>query len=175
MGQIKPPKPIKLIVGLIFKDLSICKQTEYFLKKRFGDIDAESLIIPFNHTDYYKDELGENLLRKFFSFRKLVKLENISKIKTLTNTIESKLSQAKKRTINIDPGYLDLNKLVLLTTKDYSHRIYLSRGIFAEVTLHYQNSTFQPWPWTYPDYKTKEYIDFFNQVRKIYAQQIKAK
>ena len=77
------------------------------------------------------------------------------------------------RQVNLDPGYLDAAKLLLASTKDYSHRIYLSKGIYAEVTLYYQNGSYQPWPWTYPDYKTKEYAEFLQTARKTYLNQLK--
>jgi len=77
------------------------------------------------------------------------------------------------RRINIDPGYLDLAKLILASTKDFRHRIYLNKGIYADLTLFYQNKTFQTWEWTFPDYKTAEYIAIFNQIREIYTKQIK--
>ncbi|MBU3958775.1 MAG: DUF4416 family protein, partial [Candidatus Omnitrophica bacterium] len=97
----------------------------------------------------------------------------LAKIKIITNQIEKKLSSAESRRINIDPGYLTLAKLILATTKDYRHRIYLRKGIYAEVTLSYQGKTFCPWEWTFADYKTVEYIDIFNRIRELYAQQIK--
>ena len=173
MGQIRPPKPAKLIVGLIFKDKFCLCRAQEILKKYFGEINLESALLPFTHTDYYKYEFGDGLTRKFISFQKLIPPERIAKIKIITNSIEKRLSRNKRRTINIDPGYIDLNKLVLVTTKDFTHRVYLGKGIYAEVTLYFRDSTFNPWPWTYPDYKTAEYIEFFNQVRKAYAQQLK--
>ena len=79
----------------------------------------------------------------------------------------------KNRRINLDPGYVSASKMVLASTKDHAHRIYLGKGIFAEITLRYYQKTFQPWEWTYPDYRTQEYIDLFNQIRKIYMQQLR--
>ena len=78
-----------------------------------------------------------------------------------------------KRRINIDPGFLSLGKLILATTKDQCHRVYLGKGIFAEVTLFYKQKTFNPWPWTYPDYQSREYLEIFNSIRGIYQEQIK--
>jgi hypothetical protein len=86
----------------------------------------------------------------------------------VTNALEAKLSKEGKRTVNIDPGYIDMAKLVLFSTKDYTHRLYLNKGIFAEVTLYYKDDTFNPWPWTYPDYKSSEYIAIFNHIRGLY-------
>ena len=79
----------------------------------------------------------------------------------------------KSRQVNIDPGYLDLAKLVLATTKDYAHRIFLRKGVFAEIALSFRGASFSANAWTYPDYASKEYIDIFNQMRKLYAPGLK--
>jgi hypothetical protein len=173
MGEIKIPNNVKLIVGMISCSVNIFKNAEKKLKLKFGKIDFESEVLPFNHTDYYKKEFGENLLRKFLSFEKLIKPDELYNIKIFTNKLEKKTSIENKRRINLDPGYISLSKLILASTKDYYHRIYIKSGIYAEVTLHYKNKTFNSFQWTYPDYKTKEYIEIFNKIREIYHNQIK--
>jgi len=173
MGQARGHPPVKLIIGFIFGEEKILNKAKVILGKQFGGIDFESQTLPFEHTDYYKKEFGQNLKRKIFSFKKLILPENLPEIKNLTNKIEKELSQGLNRLINIDPGYLDLAKLILASTKDYKHRIYLDRGIYAEVTLFYQDRSFKSWEWTYPDYRTTEYISIFNQIRELYAKQIK--
>lgn len=175
MGETLKPQPVKLIAGFIFKKEDILNKTKIILERHFGKIDFESQNLPFIHTVYYEKEFGDNLKRIFVSFKKLISPSSLSKIKIMTNRIEKKISVKGKRMINIDPGYLNLSKLILASTKDYKHRIYLNKGIYAEITLFYQNKTFQPWEWTYPDYKTNEYIAIFNQIREIYAKQIKHK
>lgn len=166
---------VKLIIGLIFKEDNLFNKTKVILEKCFGKIDFESQTFPFIHTTYYEKEFGKNLKRRFLSFKRLVSPQDLSQIKIITHKLENKLSIAGCRTINIDPGYLDYSKLLLASTKDYRHRIYLNQGIYAEVTLFYKDKTFQPWEWTYPDYKTKEYIEVFNLIREIYTQQMKDK
>jgi hypothetical protein len=175
MGSNRRPQSVKLVIGLIFKDESILLKAESILKNAFGKTDFESVILPFIHTDYYELEFGRDLLRKFIGFKKLVTPKSLPKIKILTNNIEDKLSRGSKRLINIDPGYLDLAKLVLASTKDFAHRIYLDKGIYAEITLAYQHKTFNAREWTYPDYRTPEYIAIFNQLREIYMGQIKSR
>lgn len=172
MGDIKPHLPVKLIVAFIFGREDCLLKAKQSLEKKFGRIDFESRTLSFNCTDYYEKELGRDLKRKFFSFEKLIPASSLARIKIITNKIETALSRRGMRKINIDPGYLELSKLVLASTKDYNHRLYLDKGIFAEITLNYQKGTFQPWDWTYPDYKTKEYIEIFNQIRAIYQRQI---
>lgn len=172
MGIIRIHGKAKLIVGLISNNAEQFNKAKKNLERMYGTIDFESGILDFNNTDYYNEEMGDNLKRKFLSFQKLADLKNIYKIKLKTNSIEKRFSESGKRRVNIDPGYLDLSKLVLFSTKDYSHRIYLNNGIFAEVTLFYKNNTFNAWPWTYPDYKTGAYISIFNSMREIYKKAI---
>ncbi len=174
MGSIKKHRPVKLIIGFIFKEEGMLHRAEGLLKRKFGEIDYESQTLAFIHTDYYEKEFGKNLKRKFISFKKLIRPEDLASIKNTTNIIEQKLSQRGLRSINIDPGYLDMAKLILASTKDYRHRIYLNRGIYAEITLFYENGGFCTWEWTYPDYRTADHIAIFNRIRYIYMlEQIK--
>jgi hypothetical protein len=173
MGLIKKPHAVKLIIGFIFQDETILAQAQKTLTQYFGQIDFESQILPFTKTDYYQKEFGGGLKRKFISFKKLILPSRIAKIKNITNRLEERSSQDKKRRINIDPGYLDMAKLLLASTKDYKHRIYLDCGIYAEITLYYQKNSFKSWEWTYRDYATGEYISIFNTIRELYAAQIK--
>jgi len=172
MGKSREYLPVKLIAGFIFSDDDYFLAAVKILERKFGKTDFQSEALPFIYTDYYKQELGEGLKRSFIGFRRLIRPEHLPGIKIFTNKLEQRLSREKKRRINIDPGYLDHSKLILATTKDYSHRIYLNRGIFAEVTLFFQHRTFTPRDWTYPDYKTDAYIKIFNQIREIYDRQI---
>ncbi|MGD9015614.1 MAG: DUF4416 family protein [Candidatus Omnitrophota bacterium] len=165
---------VKLFIGFIFSQEQIYLKSKFRLEKTFGNIDFESQTLPFNHTQYYQKEFGHNLKRKFISFKKLIKAESLARIKRITNRVEHCFLKQGKRQINIDPGILNLSKIALATTKDYKHRIYLNKGIYAEVTLYYQNKRFQFWEWTYPDYKTAAYIQIFNQIRDIYSHQLKS-
>ena len=174
MGIPKKHPKVKLFFGFISSEEELFLKIEKLLSKRFGSPDFSSKILPFNHTDYYDKELGKSLKRKFISCQKLISPEFLPEIKIFTNKLERKFSVANKRRINIDPGYLSQGKFILATTKDYSHRIYLGRGIFAEVTLFYKDNGFHPWQWTYPDYITDSYIEIFNYLYKIYLGQLKS-
>lgn len=166
-------KPAKLIAGLLSADETLLSKAKKISEKYFGTIDLESPIIPFNFTDYYDEELGKGILRQYISFQKLIKPEYISKIKRLTIRLERKFMAEGKRRVNIDPGFISLDKLVLATTKDATYRIYLGKGIYAQSALFFQNKSFCPWSWTYPDYRTDMAIEFFNNVRNIYKTSIK--
>lgn len=172
MGKPKRPKRVKLIIAMLARNKKLFDSIEEFFIKDFGEIDYRSPVLLFTHTAYYRKEMGHPLKRRFLSFKKLILPETISKIKTITNSLEGRFATQKggslKRQINIDPGYLSDSKLILVTAKDYSHRIYLKNGIYAEVTLAWKRGTFQPFEWTYPDYKTREYIDILNSIRKMY-------
>ncbi|MFA5275336.1 MAG: DUF4416 family protein [Candidatus Omnitrophota bacterium] len=172
MGKVRRVNPVKLVIGLIFKEESVLKKVEETLKRKFGAVDYESNILAFNFTAYYEPEFGTELKKKFLSFSTLIDPQELVKIKLFTNKLESRFSQAGLRLINIDPGYLDMAKYILATTKDYIHRIYLGKGIFAEVTLYFKDNTFTPGEWTYRDYKTKVYIDILARIREIYGQQL---
>ncbi len=163
---------VKLFTGFIYSKEDSYLKARYLLIKKFGRLDFESRSLPFVHTRYYEQEFGIDLKRKFLSFRELIRPEKLAMVKIITNKIERNLAVSGKRRINIDPGILSLGKVILATTKDYRHRVHLSKGIYAEVTLYYQNKSFQPWEWTYPDYKTPEYIQIFNYIRNIYSRQI---
>lgn len=149
------------------------------LRLHFGPTDLESEDWSFDQTDYYKIEMGDNIKRRFVFFEELISVERLAEIKRLTNDLETKirddtLHPHDRRPVNLDPGYMTLSKFVLATTKDYSHRIYLDRGIYAEVTLHYANGTWKPYPWTYPDYAGENYRAFFESVREKLKEQFKS-
>jgi hypothetical protein len=172
VGKTKLPEPVKLFAGLISNDAALMEAAKGVLEKRFGTVDFESELFDFDFTTYYNKEMGSGLKRKLLTFKKLLRLENIKSLKILTNNLERKFSAQGKRRINIDPGYISLGKLVLLTTKDHYHRLYLGKGIYAEVTLYYKDKGFQSFEWSYPDYKSKRYTEFFNKVRKTYHSQL---
>ncbi|HPP66692.1 MAG TPA: DUF4416 family protein, partial [bacterium] len=138
MGTIKKPMDVKPFCAILFIDEEGLKTSLHFLKNIFGHVDIKSEIFPFNFTDYYSEEMDKNLKKIFVSFEKNISPEDCARWKIYTNRIEEKMSLNRKspsRRVNIDPGYVELSKVVLLTTKNFSHRIYIGKGIYAEVTL----------------------------------------
>ena len=154
-----------LIAGIIYKNEKNMEKARYMLEKKFGKISMESAAFKFEFTTYYNKEMGFGLFRKYMSFKKKIAPESLAQIKHATNKIEDYLTNDEKRSINIDPGYVTDAKLILATAKNQQHRIYLKKGIFAEVTLRFVKKSFIPWEWTYPDYKAMDTINFFNSVR----------
>ena len=171
MGRAKEPGPAKLFMSVIGKEDDIFSQGMEELKKDFGEIDFVSEKLPFDFTDYYAKEMGENLFRHFITFEQLVSRDSLPDIKLTTNRLEEKFGDSGgNRRINIDPGYLCLVHVILATTKGYAHRPYLAKGIYADLTLIYRNKSFQPLDWTYPDYRQETVIQLFNQIRKRYLE-----
>lgn len=168
--NIKPKnRPAKLFCGLIGH---LFEESIIRLAEKFGRVESRAGAIRFDYTDYYNDEFGDNLLRDWVVFEKLINEDDIAKIKLITYNIEKDFAVDGKRTVNIDPGYVNLSKVVLASTKDYSHRIYIGKEIFAEITLIYKHGRFTTLPWTYPDYADN--IDFFERVRSIFYNQIRS-
>ncbi|MBI3610131.1 MAG: DUF4416 family protein [Nitrospirae bacterium] len=169
MGALTPAAPAKLFIGMISGRPALFHEVRLPLIERFGPVESESPVYPWNHTAYYEKELGPDLKRQFLFFKQPVPPDALPEIKRFTNELEQQwvrtTSDGNLRRINLDPGYLAPSKIVLATTKDYSHRIYLRDGIYAEVTLMYQGKSFHPLPHTYPDFRSEEYIALFNQAR----------
>jgi hypothetical protein len=179
MGTPTPPPPVKLIIGLLSADLLLFTQATLKLQESYGSIDVESRTFPWTTTNYYREEMGENLLRKFVAFEPLLSPEALSGIKLTTNALELSLSGATApdtpRRVNLDPGYLDATKLVLASTKNQAHRIYLAQGIYAEVTLLYHHGAFHPFLYTYADYRWPETHEFLRQMRSRYLEQLRTR
>ena len=171
MGRAREPVPAKLFMSLIVKEDDIFYQGMEELKKDFGEIDFVSEKLPFDFTEYYAQEMGENLFRHFITFEHLVSRDSLPDIKLTTNRLEEKFAgSGGNRRINIDPGYLCQAHVILATTKGYAHRPYLAKGIYADLTFIYRNKSFQPLDWTYPDYRQERTIQLFNQIRKRYLE-----
>jgi hypothetical protein len=177
VGILREVQPVKLFVGLLAGSSERLAAAEALLVACYGAVDVSSAEMPFGWTNYYADEMGEGLLRKFLAFERLIAPDGIAEIKRETNAMEDELTHrfagGPARPVNLDPGYLSLSKVILATTKDYSHRLYLGGGIYAEVTLHFHKGRYEPWEWTYPDYRSAEYGEFFTAARGSLAGQLR--
>jgi hypothetical protein len=164
---------VKLISSLFSAQKDLIDDVIANLVSRFGPPDWTSSILPFDRTRYYAREMGWPLYRRFISFHNLIRPEQIIDIKLTTNDMEGCHLADGQRRINIDPGYVSLERLILATGKNYTHRIYLSNGIYADLTLMYQKGSFRPLGWTYRDYADPEVIACFNHVREQYKRQLR--
>jgi len=180
MGAIRQFSPVKLFIGVLVANSRFIPQVEERLTAAYGAIDHRSEVIPFDFTNYYEPEMGDLIDRVLFSFERLIEPDQLPEIKRQTNQLEEDLAPllqkagtAVKRPVNLDPGYIEQAKVILASTKNFYHRIYLGKGIFGEVTMHFKNNTFQFFPWTYPDYQSRDYQEFFLRVRQIYRNQLR--
>jgi hypothetical protein len=174
MGTPREAQPARLFVSLIVSDEEILGRGLEELGLLFGAVDWMSGRFPFDFTDYYSEEMGALLFRHFVTFKDLIAIARLPEIKLATNRLEEKLARSGgKRRINIDPGYLCLHHVILATTKGYTHRPYLRDGIYADLTLIYQNKSFRSLEWTYPDYRQEEVIRLFNELRRRYAEDLR--
>ncbi len=176
MAEAHEPAPVKLICGMIASDASLFGEVAGTLTAAWGELDGESEAMAFDFTHYYDHEMGSPLYRKFLSFRRLVSRELLIEAKLATNDIErifaARVGGTPRRPVNLDPGYVDLSKLVLASMKDFSHRIYLGRGVFGEVTLMWRDG-WKPLAWTFPDYGSGRYYDFLTAARGRLKEQLK--
>jgi hypothetical protein len=156
----------KLFAAIMYSGEEAYKKAIEELVKKFGAIDGESEVFAFNFTDYYEQEMGQKLFKKFLSFKNLISREELADIKLFTNELEKELSVEERRQVNIDPGYVTALNLILATKKESQHRIYLRDGVFAEVTLAFRKNGCICFEWTYPDYRAKVACEFLLKVRK---------
>jgi len=166
VGRIETPEPVQLLAGLLAADREWLERGEAAVRGLFGEWEAASRVRPFVWSSYYRRELGEEPLRRYLVFRRLIDPGELAELKVRSNELEATLSEGGERKVNIDPGYLDLSRLVLASTKDASWRIYIGGGIRAEVTLRFVAGGFKPWEWTYPDYRDPETLEFFDRSRE---------
>lgn len=178
MWELKEPKPAKLIVGILASNHQCLHAAVELVTDKLGAVDFTSEIWPFDKTDYYKDQTGPRILRQFLSFERLIDPGKLAKTKLRTNKLEQKLAKTLSiplpRPVNLDPGLIEPSKLLLATTKNYSHRIYIGKRMYAEVTLVYDRGRWQPLDHTYPDYRQQSYFDFFEKVRTRLLEQLKS-
>jgi hypothetical protein len=175
MGNINSFLPEKLVVCVLISNLRLKDSLSVSLKNDFGPTDYESEFLDFKFSAYYNNEMGTPIQRVFLSFETLVDPDSLASVKVRTNAIEQGLADRGKRKVNLDPGLICQSRFILASTKDSSHRIPLGQGIYGEITLMFEHGTFRPVEWTYPDYRSPEYIKILNEIRDIYAAQIKSK
>lgn len=166
------PEHVKLVMSVLFSSGGPESQTLELLEGDFGPIDLVSKRLCFQHTRYYCNEMGEELTRRMVSFRELVHPGNLVGIKLRTQVIENTFRDHRgNRRVNLDPGLLGHAQLVLATHKPYAHRIYLDKGVFAELTLIFRQGSFRPLLWTYPDYASEPLLGWINGARDLYLWQ----
>ena len=168
MGRIIPTEKAVLLIGAICGDENYLER----IPEHFGEFGTMALAGPvheFTFTHYYVDVMGAPLFRRFVFFEPGFDCDSLAGVKIRTNELEAELASGidliVERPLNLDPGYLTLSKLVLASTKNHAHRVYLRDGIYGEVTLFFRDGRYRAWPWTYPDYASEQLTGFFRRVR----------
>ena len=178
MWTLNKSEPVKLIIGILAADAGCLTAAGDRITSEFGPADLISDIWPFTQTDYYADQAGEHILRQFVTIEKLIDPGELAAIKHKTNKMEqalaAQLDVGLPRPINLDPGYIEPSKLVLASTKNFSHRIYIGDNMYAEVTLTYSKRSWLDYRYTFADYKQGRYHDFFSKVRERLLEQIRS-
>ena len=173
MGKAHAPIPSKLFVGMLSQDIGLFEHCVDRLISVYGPVDLRSEILPWDHSDYYRDEMGPGLRRIFFFFTTPIDPGDLAAIKHYSIQLEQELTRTDisgtHRAINLDPGYITEAKVVLATTKDFPHRVYIGRHIYAESTLHYSKTkgSYLAVEHTYPDFRIQYSRDLFNKVREL--------
>lgn len=167
------PDPAKLVIGIFTADSKLITGVARDLENRFGPFDLISEWFDFDYTNYYAAEFGSPLFRRLFVCRFLIGQGDLADVKLETNGIEQKYLTNGARLVNIDPGCILKERFVLATGKNYAHRIYIGKKIYADLTLIYRHGGFQVLPWTYPDYADRKLREFLEQARKRYIIDLK--
>jgi hypothetical protein len=176
MGHLRAPAPVMVIAAATSRYEEALAWGRAEAEAVWGPLERVSEAFAFTETDYYEAEMGGDLRKQFWAFEVLRDPSEIVAAKRASNQWEEAYAglgrHAEARPLNVDPGYLTLAKLVLASTKDHAHRIYLGEGIFAEVTLNYRRRAWTPLPWTYPDYRRGDFQEFFSLCRESLQQKL---
>lgn len=166
MGKLRTPHTVTLFSGIIAADEACLRDAVAALAAVWGAVADHSDVMPFAFTNYYGPEMGPGLLRQWVAFAGGRAQDELAGLKLQANDIEQQFAAGGRRRVNIDPGYVTPAKVVLASTKDYSHRMYLAHGIYAEVTMMFQKGKYVFLPWTYFDYRSATALEFFRRIRK---------
>lgn len=169
MGEVKTQRPVLRLLAIFSRHDEALDWATRQAEAAWGPVALASPRFVFDQTEYYQASMGTDLHKQLLAFERLMDPGELPAAKLQTNTWEEQFADQRNlpeaRPVNLDPGYVTEAKLVLASTKDRDHRLYLSQGIFAEVTLHYHGGSWKTRPWTYPDYATAGYHEFLDRCR----------
>ncbi len=167
MAHPAPVEPVKYFVAVLYGDVAVLERVREELISRWGAIDYEGPDHPFDLTDYYRDEMGTDLVRRIVAFERLMPPTELVAMKHACNEMENLWAVAGKRRVNLDCGYLDHHKVVLASMKGAGHKLYLADGVWGDFTCRWRNGDFQPFEWSFPDFKTGCYRSEFAHIREL--------
>lgn len=172
MGSVRHHPPVLHLVAVFSQFPEALAEARTWIEATWGTIALRSEEFDFRETDYYARSMGLHLKKQFVALAPLAAPEALVERKRASNEFESAMAErgtfSVDRPVNLDPGYLTESKLILASTKDHAHRIFLGQGVFAEITLAYRRHAWQGQPWTYPDYLRSDYHAFFDACRAYY-------
>ncbi len=170
MSRRAVPQPAKLLASVIYRDEERFAEARRLFAERIGAVERVSDPFPFDFTEYYAREMGAPLARRFIVAADPVARDALAAVKEAAERIEDALAIDGRRTVNVDPGLLTEENFILATGKNYSHRIYLRDGVFADLTLVYERGAYRALPWTYPDYASATVRAFLADVRSAHRE-----
>ncbi|HUI93656.1 MAG TPA: DUF4416 family protein [Chitinivibrionales bacterium] len=173
MASTQKPPFVKYFIAVLLKDPAVLEKVRPLFVEEWGAIDFEGADHAFDVTDYYEPEMGAPLYRRLLAFEKLAEPGLLADMKLECNKIENQLAVGGKRTVNCDAGYLDHNKVVLASAKEAGQKIYLDKGIYADLAGRYKAGKYQPFEWSFPDFKDGRYDRDLIEIRNKYLDQVK--
>ncbi len=167
MSKRVKPAPVLRICSCITGEPQLLAKVEEELTSSFGEISLRSEPFPFDLSDYYRAEMGGNLERHWFCFGDLFEAETLLRSRLATGRIEELFSTDGNRRVNIDPGYLDLGKLVLASLKEAPDKIYMGEGVWAHTCLNYRDGRFTAPDHSFPDFRDGRFNEFMLKARDL--------
>lgn len=177
MGRVREAAPLVTpLIAAFSSDPKLLDRVTVLVTEHFGCLAAISERYHFTETDYYAQAMGPALEKQLFVLHDLQPADCLPHLKIQTNELEDQIAREGRylaqRPLNLDPGYIELGKLVLASTKDHAHRLYLGRGIFGEITLQFRGGAWRELPWTYPDFRRPEVQAFLVEAREIHRRRL---
>ncbi len=167
MSLRKAAPPAGLLFSVLFREERDFDRAARMIAERAGGVESVGGQFPFDRSDYYEREMGAPLYRRFLLADGPIPREELVQAKLGAWAIENALSRNGRRTVNIDPGLLTEENVVLATGKNYAHRIYLCDGVYADLSLVFENGEYRPLPWTYPDIASSVIRSFLGELRRV--------
>ncbi len=174
MSTPRQPDPAKLFFAVLSSQDAPIEELRHRLSLEFSAIQHELEPYAMTDSDYYVPEMGAHLQKTIWVCAQSIDPAELVDIKLHTNRLEAHYAGKRGRRVNIDPGYLDLARVVLATGKNNAHRLYIASGIYEEITLLWKRREgYQPLPWTYPDYRRAEVLNFLNLARESFHEELR--
>jgi hypothetical protein len=162
------PAPSLLIASILGRSTEAAHRAISSFCGQLGQLIFLSEPLSFEWTGFYSDDLGPSPTRFIVAVEHETDTSGLSELKRTTCRLEITLARpGQGREVNIDPGLLSADQLVLASTKPRAHRLYLGHGIYGDLMLLYGPAGFSPLPWTYPDYASAPLLPIFGRLRHL--------